>query len=134
MAPQIDYMVASGLLDAEQGKRHPDRNTLTSVLFGDEVPQIDCPATPLDLKAGDMLIVASDGLQFLSDAEISDVLRDYQSAPSAAIADRLLERVETLDDPEQDNVSFSVVKILERRPQVRSVDDRELLQGISRVG
>ncbi|WP_298837012.1 protein phosphatase 2C domain-containing protein [uncultured Roseobacter sp.] len=111
MAPQIDFMVRNGLMEAEEARNHPDRNILTSVLFGESVPQVDCPDEPVPLEAGDILIVASDGLQFLTDEEIAGVLNDHAHASSADIADRLMERVSGLDDPELDNVSFSLVKL-----------------------
>lgn len=122
MAPQIDFMVKSGLLDDEEARCHPDRNTLTSVLFGEDIPRIDCPKDPMELRAGDLLIVASDGLQFLSNDEIAGVLRADPSAQSAEIADSLLSRLDQLQDPDLDNVSFSVVK-LHNRPS-RAVADR----------
>ena len=57
MAPQIDFMVKSGLLDAEAGKNHPDRNCLTSVILGDRVAKSDCPKTPFELAVGDIVVV-----------------------------------------------------------------------------
>lgn len=111
MAPQIDFMVKSGLLGKEEAEKHPDRNTLTSVLFGEDVPKIDCPDAPVDLQDGDILLVASDGLQFLCNEEIEAALRRNGSSPSADIADDLLQRVTALDDPDLDNVSFSIIKI-----------------------
>lgn len=111
MGPQIDFMVKSGLLAAEDGARHPDRNTLTSVLFGDEIPKIDCPQEPAALQDGDILIVASDGLQFLSNRQIEMALKQNRDRNSAEIADLLLHEVTALEDPDLDNVSFSVVKV-----------------------
>ena len=111
MAPQIDFMVRNGLMAAEEARHHPDRNILTSVLFGESVPQVDCPSDPVPLEAGDILIVASDGLQFLTDDEIAAVLNDHAGASSADLADRLMERIDSLDDPELDNVSFSLVRL-----------------------
>ncbi|WP_227268602.1 PP2C family protein-serine/threonine phosphatase [Roseobacter weihaiensis] len=111
MAPQIDFMAKSGLLGKEEAEKHPDRNTLTSVLFGEDVPKIDCPDAPVDLQDGDILLVASDGLQFLRNEEIEAALRRNRSSPSADIADDLLQRVMALDDPDLDNVSFSIIKI-----------------------
>jgi protein phosphatase len=111
MAPQIDFMVQTGMLSEDAGRNHPDRSCLTSVLGGEEVPRIDCPTEPLDLQEGDILIAASDGIQYLSFAEIEEVLRARADEPSARIADALLSRLEAHDDPEQDNASFTVVKV-----------------------
>lgn len=111
MAPQIDLLVRSGVIAPEEGQNHPDRNCLTSVLMGGEIAQIDCPQQAVKLFEGDVLIVASDGLQFLSDEEISDILSISGSKSSSEIAKKLLGEIERLADPDQDNVSFIVVKI-----------------------
>ena len=111
LGPHIDYMVRSGMMPEEIGRNHPDRNALTSVLIGETIERIDCPDRPFQLKDGDILIVASDGLQFLSNAQITQIVTDNAAQGSATIAERLLEELRELDDPEQDNVCFSVVKV-----------------------
>lgn len=111
MAPQIDFMVKSGVLNADEATLHPDRNTLTSVLFGADIPKIDCPPEPLPLQDDDVLIVASDGIQFLTDAQIRAVLQRQRHNTSASIVDGLLDAVLGLSHPDLDNVSFAVIKI-----------------------
>lgn len=111
LAPQIDFMVNKGLMDPEEGKFHPDRNSLTSVLIGGDIERIDCPAEPVEMLDGDLLIVASDGLQFLTNDQIQTVLRHNSELPSADIADLLLEALNNLGDPDQDNVCFSVIRV-----------------------
>lgn len=110
MAPQIDLMVAAGALSEDDAANHPDRNALTSVLFGDEIEAIDCRDEPFELADGDVIIAASDGLQFLENHEIVAILRRNLARPAAAIARALLDALEDLDDPAQDNVSFTVIK------------------------
>jgi serine/threonine protein phosphatase PrpC len=111
MAPQIDFMVKSGLMDAETGANHPDRNCLISVLMGTRIPKIDCPVKPHELKAGDIVICASDGLQFLTNAQIERIVGKYRKSRSTEIAERLLEELIKLDDPDQDNISFCIIKV-----------------------
>lgn len=111
LAPQIDFMVKSGLLSESVGRDHPDRNCLTSALLGEDIPQIDCPEEPFKLCPGDLVIAASDGLQFLSDSHIQRVLVAHPEASSSEIAELLLAEITKLDDPYQDNVSFTVVKV-----------------------
>lgn len=110
MAPQIDLMVAAGAITEDAAANHPDRNCLTSVLFGDEIEAIDCRAEPFAMEDGDILIAASDGLQFLEDAEILATLKMNLAKPAAEIAKSLLDQLTALDDPAQDNVSFTVIK------------------------
>ncbi|NHB76351.1 SpoIIE family protein phosphatase [Rhodobacter sp. M37P] len=111
MGPQIDYMVEAGLLDAEVAANHPDRNCLMSVLMGSAIAKVDCPSQPLELNAGDIVICASDGLQFLSNAQIEKVLTRYRKSRSTEIAERLLDEIHRLADPDQDNISFTVIKV-----------------------
>ena len=111
MAPQIDFMVRSGLMDPQVAANHPDRNCLISVLMGTRIPKIDCPVKPFELKQGDIVVCASDGLQFLTNAQIEKLLGKYRKYRSTEIAERLLDEVHRLDDPDQDNISFTVIKV-----------------------
>ncbi len=111
LGPHIDYMVRSGMMPEDIGRNHPDRNALTSVLIGEPIERLDCPERPFQLKDGDILVVASDGLQFLSNRQITQIVSDNSDRGSAEIANCLLEELRTLGDPEQDNVCFSVIKV-----------------------
>lgn len=111
LGPQIDFMVRSGMMTEEVARHHPDRNALTSVLIGEEIERVDCPSEPMQLQEGDVFIVASDGLQFLGNRKISETLGETARAGATAIAEQLLEDIEGLGDPEQDNVSFTVIKV-----------------------
>ncbi len=111
LAPQIDLMVQSGMLDAEAARHHPDRNCLTSVLMGDDIPKIDYGKPPVSLTKGDIVVVSSDGLQFLTNNQISGILSTHQDADSETIADALMDAIRELDDPDQDNVSLAVIKV-----------------------
>ena len=111
MAPQIDFMVKSGLMDADVGACHPDRNSLISVLVGSRIPKIDCPTKPMKLMVGDIVICASDGLQFLSNDRIERIVNRNRKKRSTEIAEVLLDEIRRLDDPDQDNVSFCIIKV-----------------------
>ena len=121
MAPQIDFMAKQGLLTEDAARNHPDRNCLTSVILGDRVAKSDCPATPFELKVGDIVVVSSDGLQYLEEPKIQKILHRYRRRKSAEIAGYLLEAIEALADPDQDNVSFAVIKLNHNKPMERVV-------------
>jgi serine/threonine protein phosphatase PrpC len=129
MAPQIDLMVQAGLLDPEVGANHPDRSCLVSVLMGAKISRIDCPTEPHELKAGDILVCSSDGLQYLSNAQIEKVLTRYRKSRSTEIAERLLEQLLRLNDPDQDNISFTVIKVNDA--SVRPKQDRSSRSGLA---
>jgi len=110
MAPQIDFMVSKGLLSPELGANHPDRCALTSVILGANIERIDCPETPFRMQEGDVLIVSSDGLQFLADQEIASILGAAGAASAQMISQLLLNAIQRLDHPDQDNTSFAVIR------------------------
>jgi serine/threonine protein phosphatase PrpC len=120
MAPQIDLMAAKGLLTAEQAQAHPQRNCLISALTGEAIEAVDCPETPFHLQEGDVVILASDGLQFLPDPIIEAVLLRARKEDSRTMAQDLLDALSRLDDPEQDNTSVVVLRVTALQPRERA--------------
>lgn len=125
MAPQIDFMVRTGMMTEDVGRNHPDRSCLTSVLGGEHVARVDCPTEPIRLRDGDIIIVASDGIQYLTDEEMGRILAENAGQPSREIANALLSRLEAFGDPEQDNASFSVIKVSAARRRPANDRDRQ---------
>lgn len=110
MAPQIDLMVARGMMDAETGRNHPQRSCLTSALTGDPLAEVDCPETPLALEPGDLVLVASDGIMTLPEPRIAKMLKAARRRGSGEIVERLLSAVAAAEAPEQDNTGLVVLK------------------------
>jgi PPM family protein phosphatase len=132
MAPQIDFMVRSGLMDPQVAANHPDRNCLISVLMGTRIPKIDCPVKPFELKQGDIVVCASDGLQFLTNAQIEKVLGKYRKSRSTEIAERLLDELNRLNDPDQDNISFTIIKVNDASVRAREDGGRGPSSAVAR--
>jgi PPM family protein phosphatase len=84
------------------------RKRLTSSLEGAEIPRVDCPKTPLQLEPGDTLILASDGLDALSEGRIVFVVDTENSAQECAA--ELLDAVTTVAHPRQDNTTVVVFR------------------------
>ena len=145
MAPQIDMMAQRGMIDAEAARTHPQRNCLTSALTGQAIPEMDCPERRLDLADGDMVVLASDGLQVVPQAELAAILALAEGSPSRDIATALMEAVAECEDPEQDNTSVVVIKVEKgnaiaasgsdpatgARAEPRSAEDRKLWAMVS---
>lgn len=110
METMIADMQQRGQINAFEAANHPDRHCLTSVLAGYDIPLIDCPDTPLRLRGDDILVAASDGLEFLSTDQIASVIGDNRDKQSAEIGAALLREIARCDDPEQDNVCLCVIK------------------------
>lgn len=115
----LDKMAAAGKpIEPEEGF---SRNMLMSALTGDEIADIDCPKTPLELAPGDRVLVATDGLDTLSEGKIvqfggdSDGAREY--------VDALLKAVDDAAMPRQDNTTVVVA-------DVRSPSQEEAAQAV----
>jgi len=107
----LERMKAQGVeVEAEAGL---SKNMLMSAMTGDEIADIDCPSTPLDLQAGDRVIVASDGLDTLSNGRLLE-LSKLSKTPKRCV-DALLEAVESAQKPRQDNTTVIVIDVHERK-------------------
>ncbi|SFS15328.1 PP2C family protein-serine/threonine phosphatase [Yoonia litorea] len=129
MAAQIDAMVASGIMDAEQGRNHPQRHELTAAVCGNEIARRHCPEKPVTLTAGDILVLASDGIQTLQDESIRSTIYRNRKSSADDITKALLQSVHAVQDPEQDNVSILVIKVASDAPAqvVRPPDNEPVL-------
>jgi PPM family protein phosphatase len=99
MAPQIDALVARGVITAEEGAGHPGRHTLREVVMGHPLTLIDEGTRKLPADA--RLLLCSDGVHSLGDPDIAS-----QSAKSAQA---LILAVLAVGSPHQDNVT--VIKL-----------------------
>lgn len=126
LACEIDRLHASGLIDSETACNHPDRHCLTSVLMGDAIAKMDYSEAPIRLQPGDVVLVASDGLQSLEESEIKAIVRANCHRTSANIVAALVGAIEALDDPDQDNVAVCAIRILNYADtNVSAVADRK---------
>ncbi len=126
LAPQIDLMVDQGVIDAETARTHPQRSCLTSALVGGGISKIDCPGKPLALEAGDIVLMASDGLEVLEPDEVRDILNQHRSRSSREIASALMQAVASAHAPEQDNISVIVIKpVFARHVEEQAATERK---------
>jgi protein phosphatase len=121
MARRLDQMVSRGLISQVEADHNPDRDCLTSVLLGQDVPEIDCRERPIELQDGDILIVASDGLLSLDEQRIAALVHACRDRSSAEINARLMQDIDATCDPDQDNVTLCVVKIRKLAAQAEPV-------------
>src|SRR5262249_54575614 len=111
LSPEIDRLAELGLMSREAARSDARRHILRSALTGTEIEMIDCPAAPLGLEPGDVVILASDGIHTLPEADIARLVVAAKSPHAAAEA--LLAAVEAAGDPHQDNITVVVVRVLQ---------------------
>jgi protein phosphatase len=109
LAPQIDELAAAGRISWEAARADPRRHYLRSALTGGEIELVDRSRRPLELEPGDVVILASDGIQTLAPGAILDAVERTAAAGPDAIAEALIAAVETAGEPYQDNTTVVVV-------------------------
>ena len=111
MAPDIDLMVANGMMRPEVGRNHPDRNTLKSAVAGFDIRMLDCRSEPTAILPGDIYVLSSDGLQTLSNDTIRQIVISERDQSAACITMSLMTAVQCVENPDQDNTSILVIKV-----------------------
>mgnify|MGYP000041205587 CR=1 FL=1 len=111
MMPVLQQLVEEGKIQAHELASHPDRNVLRAAMTGGEIELVDCPTAGFPLKPGDILIVASDGLQTLDEDCILSKLDRHSTLTADAITRKLLTAVKRAEKPRQDNASINVIRI-----------------------
>lgn len=112
MMAHLEKLVRQGRMTPQTARSHPDRACVTSVLAGGKIKAVDCPQRPVKLQVGDIVIAASDGIQTLSVTRLEKLIAQHTAAPAAELSERLMQAVLDAGDPEQDNLSFTVIRML----------------------
>ena len=84
---------------------------LETLARGTEIDLLDRSRRPLALQAGDVVVLASDGIQTLSQHEILRVVGAFAAEGPAAIAEALIRTVDGARDPFQDNTTVVAVLV-----------------------
>ena len=106
----LDRMAKQGMeVEPEPGL---SRNMLMSAMTGDDIAEVDCPNSSVQLLPGDRLIIASDGLDTLSAGTVVQ-MSAWSNSPKECV-DALLKAVEDAGKPRQDNTTVIVVDVLDR--------------------
>ncbi len=116
----LDMMKEQGMeIDEQSGM---SRNMLMSAMTGEEISSIDVSDTPIKLRPGDRVIVASDGLDTLGAGAI--IQYSSWSATAKECVYALLKAVEDANKINQDNTTLIVIDIKEREvaPQSESAE------------
>lgn len=113
MAPVIEESLRQGKISKEEALNHPHRNALRSAVMGADLTLIDTPETPFGLMAGDILVLASDGILTLSKTEMQSILKKSSQNISNEICSSLIDAVKNKKRPRQDNTTAVVIKVSE---------------------
>ncbi len=108
MAPVLDRLARDGGMSPEEARDDGRRNMLRSAVTVSAAELVDCARRSCRLRPRDCLLIASDGLQTLSDEDIERRLAAADGDAEAA-ADALFSAVRDAAGPRQDNVTFMLL-------------------------
>jgi len=111
LSPLLEDRVRQGLMTAGQAANHPRRHALQSAVMGLPITLVDAPAEAIALQQGDLIVLATDGLQGLSQQELCGMLSNLASQPAETICREILRHLEALRLPSQDNTTLVVVRL-----------------------
>ncbi len=84
-------------------------SVLTSALSGDSIEAVDCPKEGYALNVGDIIMIASDGIETIPDASLVDICTGPQSKRPAEICAGVVDQVLKQSEPTQDNLAILAI-------------------------
>jgi serine/threonine protein phosphatase PrpC len=98
--------VRKGEITMEQARSNPRKNALMSAVMGRNIALVDL--NQIILKDGDMIVLASDGLDTLTDDQFKSIVESKYGAPPEEVTEALLSAVRSVRKPRQDNTTVVV--------------------------
>lgn len=112
MKPVLAKMVEAGELTEEEAERDGSGNALRSAVGAEPPELVDMNVSGYLLQSEDVLVVASDGVETLSDGEIGEFIDKAARKPVQNGLDTLLDGVLAKREPGQDNVTAILMRPL----------------------
>ena len=110
MRPVLQDLVELGRMTEEEALADPRANQLRSVIYGDAIPMIDMNAEGFGLERGDLVVLASDGLETLPDEALAEIIQAGED-DAERIVEALLDAVARAGRPGQDNTTVLVYRV-----------------------
>jgi serine/threonine protein phosphatase PrpC len=109
---QAGLMVKSGKFKPTDPEVLAVRSVLVSALTGRKLEYVDLPTRSFKVESGDVLLLASDGLNTLKDEEIGRIVADRAGEGAVRLSTVLLETVRSRRAERQDNATVVVARVL----------------------
>ncbi len=119
VAGELAEQVAAGVMTAAEAAEAPGRAMLYSALVGGDIDLVDIPETPERLEPGDVVMIASDGVETCGPDELIGIVGNGDDA-AAELVDRVLAAVEDREIDYQDNATLIVCRLPLSDKQVAS--------------
>ena len=114
VAGMLNVQVQKGEISKEKAEKNRNRHMLTSAILGEEIFMID--VSPIyTFEIDDKLVLASDGIETLSESEIFNIIST--NSDDLIASQKVLEVIENKKKENQDNASIIIVSPLVERLQ-----------------
>src|SRR5262245_45944236 len=107
----LDEQARQNKITRTEARRNRNRNALRSALTGSKIDLIDLRTEPLELRPGDWVLLASDGICSLPGDEIADVAYRFRQSTPEEMAEALIAAVTQKGIVDQDNATVVAVRI-----------------------
>lgn len=108
----VQQLVDSGMLDPTHAAAHPEANRITRALGIEDVVEVEIRPNPIELAAGDTLLLCSDGLtDLVTDVEIGSIVGGRVGSGAAAVCQELVSLANQRGG--HDNITVVVLHVLE---------------------
>jgi serine/threonine protein phosphatase PrpC len=112
MLPVLLQMAQMGEMSHEDVYRDPNRHALRSVIQGSPVKLIDSSETPFAITPDDIIILASDGLQTLSEPTLTKISGTASVRSCKSTVFSLLREIKEHNNSGQDNTTVIIAKLM----------------------
>ncbi len=110
---QAGLMIRSGQYKETDPEVLAAKSVLVSALTGRKLEIVDHPQNSVQLEAGDVLILASDGLNTISEREIADIVSKGGGQDAKLLCKALIEAVKERKADRQDNTTVAIARVLQ---------------------
>ena len=105
MASLLDDMVRTGFINREEALVDFRRNALRSAVTGEIIELVDLRKQPYPLQTDDIIILASDGVETLTENKLAAEVCNLADKSLQTLADNLMASIEAIIHSGQDNAS-----------------------------
>ena len=119
MAGLYQKRAEAGEITPEEAAAAPNQSRLLEAVMGEKLEMIDAPGEAINLDSGDILILASDGVESCSESELIELVGEC-APDTETIVQKTLEAVQLKQRPKQDNATLIVLSTQE---EITTEDD-----------
>ena len=110
---QAGLMVRSGHYQPNDPEVLAAKSVLVSALTGRKLEIVDWPKEAFKVEKGDVLLLASDGLNTLTEQEVEGIVSEVELEGAVKLSRTLLETVKGRRADRQDNTTVAVARVLD---------------------